>query len=575
VTPPPSLLSHGMPQKQISQQERQRRLEQSKRDKARQQQPAKRRQKQATSGSKPKMLPKLSAAASEGGRVLNRLAMSIATPGEVAPMRLPTVSRQKTAVRHLYDTNSCTFLSQQGATFSSQLGTMFSRSYLPPNSAMFVATRDAVTPGYVSVPVNLTADGQWSWRIYWPDPTQFWGISPVVGGVRSQPIPVVQTALGSMTNETFLVTPPKSVGTIQPYSVKPENNFLVTDDVPAARLNGVMYGYHCLGDLFMNIFLVQAGGASYPLPTGCFVQVRLSLRRFNGVDSLDETNDETALTISQGNDNGYIGWSLPVGYYNIEITSISVQVGSTATLFPPFALQCTVGSLIVASGGGGRGVAIVPVVNSSIREATYLLDNTRVNACSMLLSNRSAALAKAGEVWGMRNASKDGFFGYVTPDIVMSYAGATGTAYYGPLEKGCYTFLEPPAVNDAFHDYSLKYLGATYPIANLATVGTSHIIYASWPADSLTVTSTLLAIKHDIHIEFISNSQLADLGITADPVTEYTKATVVLSAGAYFFENPSHLSQIWKWVLTTGREAVKAGMYAGARHMLTAGLAAL
>lgn len=550
--------------KSISAAEKKRRAAQSKRDKAAAAAPKPQQ--------RPKMAPKIVSAHMEGGRTLNRLAMSIATPGEVAPMRLPTVSRQKTAVRHLYDTSSCTFLSQQGATFSSQLGTMSSRSYLPPNSAMFVATRDAVTPGYVSVPVNITTGGQWTWRIYWPDPTTFWGMSPTVGGARSQPIPIVQTSLGSMTNETFLVTPPKSVGTIQPYAVKPEDNFLVTDDVPAARLNGMMYGYHCLGDIFMNAFAVQTGGTPYSMPTGCFLQVRLSLRRFNGVDSLDETNDETALTINQGNDNGQVLWSLPVGYYNIEITSVSVQVGTTAVTFPPFAIQVTVGSLI---SGNGRGVAVVPVINSSIREATYLLDNTRVNACSMLLSNRSAALAKAGEVWGMRNASKDGFFGYVTPDIVMSYAGATGTAYYGPLEKGCYTFLEPPSVNDAFHDYSLKYLGATYPIANLATVGTSHILYASWPADSLTVTSTLLAVKHDIHIEFISNSQLADLGITADPVTEYTKATVVLSAGSYFFENPSHLSQIWKWVLTTGKEAVKAGMYAGAKHILTAGLAAL
>lgn len=490
-------------------------------------------------------------------------------------MRLPTVTRQKTGVRHLWDLNSSS-LSATVYDWASTLGNIRGDVSAPtqafpltPNTSLSVLTRDPVTPGFYTVQSTIISAGEWSWVPYWPDQTTYWGKSAGINSTGSQPIELTPISRTSTSLEVFTVTVPEPQCLLQPIKVH-TNGFLMSGTIPAARANGKLYGFHSVGTITLTAWLITTGGTKWQVPAGATVNFRYSVRRYAGPDTPDDSFDDDGATFLQGADTCTVSNSFSAGYYHIAVHSVSVQFNNIT--IPPLAVYFSAGTLHNIT---GTGAAVLPVINESITAATYMLERVRVTAASMLVANRSSALAKAGQLYGCRTGGEYNFFTSMTQAIIMGLAGASGTGYYGPLDKGGYTFLEPPASIEEFTDNCVNYLGINHPVANLGKLSIAHVLYATWPHDSLTVSTTLLAVRHDIHVEFLSNSQLADLSITADPLSDYTDATIVLCAGSYFFENPTHLSQVWGWIKRTASLALKAGATAAARVALEHGTTAL
>lgn len=271
----------------------------------------------------------------------------------------------------------------------------------------------------------------------------------------------------------------------------------------------------------------QIGGEEYPSTFTATATTDGYL--FTGI-----ANAATSLTGTIGEGN------VPSGFTYIR------QVRTTATAPTAFAtpvLQfgwCTGGNLLTPT---GTALLMVPYsFPPEFGNSTLPYGRTRLNSSAALFTNVTAALSKEGTVLAAR----------LKPTVVDPWSFATANLnsvhptlrYFGPLEKGLYTFTTPSGNLSEFNDSwmtmgSNSTLNATQkPLFQYRDIGVYNAMLFSDLGSS--ATGTQLAVSCYAHLEFETSSSLFTPGVSTMPLEMLHAAEVALLSFGHFHENPTH-----------------------------------
>lgn len=177
---------------------------------------------------------------------------------------------------------------------------------------------------------------------------------------------------------------------------------------------------------------------------------------------------------------------------------------------------------------------------------------TRETAAAALFSNVSSVLSKEGVVSATR-VPMSAFRQETTQSPWNPVAWAAQSfftsphpseRYYGPLEKGLYTFTLPDEKSERFSSYLVDtaFTASTpYPIYIMDDFDYVHLIRFS---DLDSTSGTTLAVQLDTHLEFRTSSALFQLGYSGVTLESYHVAVLSLLKQGVFYENPSHIGAI-------------------------------
>jgi hypothetical protein len=185
--------------------------------------------------------------------------------------------------------------------------------------------------------------------------------------------------------------------------------------------------------------------------------------------------------------------------------------------------------------------AMLPITSATeYSSAPIVWQSTRANAVAVLFSNVSAVMQKEGTINCARSPSETGvnMFSYTTWDVKFPSVHPK-ERYYGPMEKGLYTFTLPDTTSELYHEYDQIGVGGVAYRHYLDGNRFAHLITFEDPE-----YSAALAVTVDRHVEFKSSSVLFSYGFSATPLEAYHQAQMALANLGVFFENPTHLATI-------------------------------
>lgn len=178
--------------------------------------------------------------------------------------------------------------------------------------------------------------------------------------------------------------------------------------------------------------------------------------------------------------------------------------------------------------------------------STLPYSKTRLNASAALFTNVTAALSKEGTVLAAR----------LKPSVVDPWSFSTTNIdsvhpklrYYGPLEKGLYTFTTPSGNVDTLDDCRLALASNSTmsltqrPLFNAKEIGVYNAIVFQDLGSA--ASGTQLATSCYTHLEFESTSSLFPIGVSTMTLESLHAAEVALLSFGHFHENPPHWSAI-------------------------------
>lgn len=227
------------------------------------------------------------------------------------------------------------------------------------------------------------------------------------------------------------------------------------------------------------------------------------------------------------------------------------QVRTTATA-PSINYATPILQMGWASGGqlaspNGTALVMVPYgMPPEFNNSTIPYQRSRANATAALFTNVTAALSKEGTVLAAR----------LKADTIDPWAFGTShlnsvhpsMRYFGPLEKGLYTFTSPTGSLEALTDGVLTmpsnsaYNKTAKPLFNYKDIGAYNAILFS-DLGSANV-GTQMAVSSYSHIEFETTSTLFSPGVSNQPLEMLHAAEVALLRFGHFHENPLHWAAI-------------------------------
>jgi hypothetical protein len=182
-------------------------------------------------------------------------------------------------------------------------------------------------------------------------------------------------------------------------------------------------------------------------------------------------------------------------------------------------------------------------------------NRSRLNASAALFTNVTAALSKEGTILAAR----------LKPAVVDPWSFTTSNLnsvhpslrYFGPLEKGLYTFTTPGGNVESFSDnvFTIASNSVTNstarPLFNFQDIGIYNaIIFSDLGSASV---GTQLAVSQYAHIEFETTSSLFTIGVSNQPMELLHSTEVALLKFGHFHENPIH----WSVLAAAVKQAVK------------------
>lgn len=213
---------------------------------------------------------------------------------------------------------------------------------------------------------------------------------------------------------------------------------------------------------------------------------------------------------------------------------------------------CTGGSTATPTGTVDLMVpfAMPPEFNNS----TIPYGRSRVNSSAALFTNVTAALSKEGTVLAAR----------LKPAIVDPWSFTVGhlnsvhpaLRYFGPLEKGLYTFTTPSGNVSNFADGWITMPSpsltnaAARPLFGFTDIGVYNAVVFTDLGSS--TSGTQLAVSGYTHIEFETTSSLFSIGVSTLPLETLHTTEVALLKFGHFHENPIH----WSALASAVRQAV-------------------
>lgn len=311
------------------------------------------------------------------------------------------------------------------------------------------------------------------------------------------------------------------------------------------------------GSVFQcNIFTGATGGAA-----GSGIEFEIIYQ----VGGEEFTTTLTAGTVSNGFSftgfagtattlNGNIGEGLvPVGFCHIKTVRTN-QITPNASANPLLFLGwCTGGTNTLPSGTATvfTPFAMPPEFNNSVLPYS----RSRLNASAALFTNVSAVLSKEGTVLASRlKSSVVDPWSFTATNINSTHPSLR---YYGPLEKGLYTFTTPTGSGSVFDDAWITlpnnslFSPTTRPIFHYTDIGVYNA--AIFTDLSSSATNTQLAVSCYAHIEFETTSSLFTPGVSTLPLEVLHAAEVALLRFGHFHENPLH----WAAIAAAAKTALK------------------
>lgn len=251
---------------------------------------------------------------------------------------------------------------------------------------------------------------------------------------------------------------------------------------------------------------------------------------------------------------GTAGASIPAnsgeGNYPIGFTWLrALRTGTSATngaTSPILQLGWSTDGVFSAIGSAPKTL-FMPVFNPpEFANSTLPYSKTRLNASAALFTNVTAALSKEGTVLAAR----------LKPTIVDPWSFSTTNIdsvhpklrYYGPLEKGLYTFTTPSGNVDTLDDCRLDLASNSTmsltqrPLFNARNIGVYNAIVFQDLGSA--EAGTQLATSCYTHLEFESTSSLFPIGVSTMTLESLHAAEVALLSFGHFHENPLHWSAI-------------------------------
>lgn len=173
---------------------------------------------------------------------------------------------------------------------------------------------------------------------------------------------------------------------------------------------------------------------------------------------------------------------------------------------------------------------------------------SRTNASAALFTNVTASLYKEGTILASRvKSSLVDFHLFGTADINSVHPSFR---YFGPLEKGLYTFTTPSADDLRLTDRLVVMSntgarnGAIFPVFDPENVGIYNAIVFTDLGSSGASAATQLATSQYNHLEFEATSSLFSPGVSMASMESLHAAEVALVNFGHFHENPIHWAAI-------------------------------
>lgn len=194
--------------------------------------------------------------------------------------------------------------------------------------------------------------------------------------------------------------------------------------------------------------------------------------------------------------------------------------------------------------GTMAGPAMVPIGGSNPPEFTTfpsVYNSVRSNANAVLFQNVTSVLNKEGTVRCTRLPVTT----LVAPwdpswaNQAIFLSASPIESYYGPLEKGLYTYTMADASSSVMR--AADGVGGVNPMFYIDGFDYVNCMLFT---DMDSSSATNLAIEIDYHFEFRTSSALFTLGFSNTSLEDYHHAQMALAKMGVFFENPLHLRDI-------------------------------
>lgn len=190
---------------------------------------------------------------------------------------------------------------------------------------------------------------------------------------------------------------------------------------------------------------------------------------------------------------------------------------------------------------------------------------TRTTASSLLLTNVSQVLTKAGTVLAGRISPNVISPWVVSADYINNLHPAEKA--FLPLETGFYTYCPPSTDMAEFWDYSsvtnsgfvsTQSPGNPYPVYRLDNDAMVNVAFLTAGA-----TAEQVAANVDWHIEFRTSSALFQVGLCGMTLETLHQAQLVLAMSGFFFENSWHKRLLEK--IVAGAKSIAPMAYTALR----------
>lgn len=195
----------------------------------------------------------------------------------------------------------------------------------------------------------------------------------------------------------------------------------------------------------------------------------------------------------------------------------------------------------------GTATVMLPVFNPpEFNNSTIPYSRTRLNSSAALFTNVGAALNKEGTILAAR----------LKPTIVDPWSFTLSNVnsvhpklrYFGPMEKGLYTFTTPSGNIQGFEDCRITMASSSTfnaverPKFQYRDIGVYNaIIFQDLGSGS---GSTQLAVSCYTHLEYETTSSLFSVGVSMHTLETLHAAEVALLSFGHFHENPLHWAEI-------------------------------
>lgn len=390
-----------------------------------------------------------------------------------------------------------------------------------------------------------------------------------------------------------------------------------------------MYGGGTVDIVFKCMYGTGSTLDNVEVPPGGGLEITLTLYRYTATAG-DENCGNYKATIAAGAKQvslnlliQQVGTTVEcesaAGYYRYQIDT--VHINAPTAKFEKYSLQ--IEHLIIIDRTQWYWYAPVP---SAVLEGPYMTTQYRVTSVGTLLTNVASTYYARGGASGAALPERVLWCDASVPSI-LNRAGAVRTGYRGAARNGMYTWLEPhtnmekwysASINrsDDMSNVSNQAVLIPYMRAGSAVTSSANIIICQldnpfpvhcslitetqdqlpgldngWYAGTNTTTTgfgninttiggtaSMFQLRVDIHVEYVSNSQLCTMTISPHLATDFERCTMTLANVPLFTENWIHLEQLWNAIKNGGKVVLKAGASAAGRALLSelaAGLAAV